>query len=287
MKFLTVAVCYFYKEQEYLQNDACIPIQVGYDETLVDMGIQKDNEGDCRAEKHPYYSELSGLYWIWKNVNSEYKGLFHHRRAFTLRGESISTKLYHMYRIVRCVGANFFKYKMFFNLHQVRVNEIEYKKRILEFLECVKTDVLGKYDMIVPVPAFFWPTCIRDYFSVIEYNIFNLVGDIIRRDWSCYEKFWNKTISGRSLYYANISIMRSDLFELYCTFMFGVFDKLEDLLIKDGFYISLSKEKFMSRRFGYLGELLTNTFILCQKEEGVKIKELCVLVNSDAKYWGQ
>ena len=57
MRKLAIAVCYYYPEKEYLQNEACIPLQLGYDETHLDMGIQKDNEGDNRGDKHPYYSE--------------------------------------------------------------------------------------------------------------------------------------------------------------------------------------------------------------------------------------
>ncbi|MCR5209498.1 MAG: DUF4422 domain-containing protein [Lachnospiraceae bacterium] len=41
----------------------------------------KDNEGDNISAKNPYYSELTGLYWAWKNdTDSEVLGLAHYRR---------------------------------------------------------------------------------------------------------------------------------------------------------------------------------------------------------------
>lgn len=48
-----------------------------------DLGYQGDDTGDNISELNPYYSELTGLYWAWKNVrNTEYIGLCHYRRYF-------------------------------------------------------------------------------------------------------------------------------------------------------------------------------------------------------------
>lgn len=42
-----------------------------------------DDTGDNISEKNPYYSEATGIYWIWKNVHDcEYVGLHHYRRFF-------------------------------------------------------------------------------------------------------------------------------------------------------------------------------------------------------------
>lgn len=43
----------------------------------------QDNVGDNISEKNSNYCELTGLYWMWKNTDSDTIGLVHYRRYFT------------------------------------------------------------------------------------------------------------------------------------------------------------------------------------------------------------
>ena len=57
-----------------------IPLQVGR-VNAADLGFLGDDTGNHISHKNCYYSELTGLYWIWKNVNDvNYAGLCHYRR---------------------------------------------------------------------------------------------------------------------------------------------------------------------------------------------------------------
>lgn len=58
------------------------PLQVG--SVLHDkIGYISDDSGENISEKNPNYSELTGLYWMWKNDNSsDVMGLCHYRRYF-------------------------------------------------------------------------------------------------------------------------------------------------------------------------------------------------------------
>lgn len=59
-----------------------VPLQVGR-ATHDDYGYLGDDTGDNISEKNQYYSELTGLYWIWKNyTGADYLGLCHYRRFF-------------------------------------------------------------------------------------------------------------------------------------------------------------------------------------------------------------
>lgn len=70
------------------------PIQAGAALTDRSVAPIRDNTGDNISEKNGNYSELSALYWIWKNTGKgltgdEYVGLFHYRRILDVTAEDI------------------------------------------------------------------------------------------------------------------------------------------------------------------------------------------------------
>ena len=66
-----------------------IPIQVG--KALNEEDIEKctDNTGDNISYKNHIYCELTALYWMWKNANNNYIGLYHYRRRFNIEKDKI------------------------------------------------------------------------------------------------------------------------------------------------------------------------------------------------------
>ncbi|MCH5250989.1 MAG: DUF4422 domain-containing protein [Lachnospiraceae bacterium] len=72
-----------------------IPLQVGR-ACGEDLGYPGDNAGDNISAKNCYYGELTGVYWVWKNVKtSDYVGICHYRRYFcTEEGRIFSEKDY-------------------------------------------------------------------------------------------------------------------------------------------------------------------------------------------------
>ena len=63
------------------EDDIYYPVHVGA-EGKESFGLPGDNTGDNISVKNPNYCELTGLYWMWKNVPSDYLGLSHYRRHF-------------------------------------------------------------------------------------------------------------------------------------------------------------------------------------------------------------
>ncbi|MCR5101042.1 MAG: DUF4422 domain-containing protein [Butyrivibrio sp.] len=69
-----------HKEYEFPKDPIYVPIQVG-SAINPDLGYLPDNKGDNISARNPYYSELTGMYWAWKNDHdSDIKGLCHYRR---------------------------------------------------------------------------------------------------------------------------------------------------------------------------------------------------------------
>ena len=72
-----------HKKYQMPENEMYIPVQVGAEGKEKIEGYTQDNTGDNISSKNPYFCELTGLYWAWKNLDADYKGLVHYRRYFT------------------------------------------------------------------------------------------------------------------------------------------------------------------------------------------------------------
>ena len=83
MKSIKIIVA-THKEYQMPEDKLYLPLHVGAF-GKESIGYQRDDEGDNISQKNPYFSELTGLYYAWKNVKSDYIGLVHYRRYLTLK----------------------------------------------------------------------------------------------------------------------------------------------------------------------------------------------------------
>lgn len=66
-----------------------VPLQVGK-AISADLGYQGDDTGDSISCLNRYYSELTGVYWIWKNYrDADHVGVCHYRRYLITQKGSI------------------------------------------------------------------------------------------------------------------------------------------------------------------------------------------------------
>lgn len=69
-----------HKKFEVPPDPLYCPLQVG-SAVSEDLGYLRDDTGENISDQNCYYSELTGLYWIWKNVKDlDYVGTCHYRR---------------------------------------------------------------------------------------------------------------------------------------------------------------------------------------------------------------
>lgn len=160
---IKLAICYFMPENRYLSNNICIPIQLGPAETNLDLGIQSDDEGDNRTDKHYFYSEYSGIYWLWKNTSADYKGMFHHRRFLTEEHVPVShvikkfcTKI--VYGVINAAGYKTICYNKVITCK----TDSEYFEKVNKFIDALP-DILekGKYDIVVPQRFLYYHTNVK------------------------------------------------------------------------------------------------------------------------------
>ena len=77
-----------HKKYEMPKESYYLPIHVGRD-GKESIGYIGDNTGDNISLKNPYYCELTGVYWAWKNLEADYVGLVHYRRQFKGKNRKI------------------------------------------------------------------------------------------------------------------------------------------------------------------------------------------------------
>lgn len=97
---LQVFMAKFYKDKAlgsyYEIPEYITPVQVGAALCKERVSYLLDNEGDNISSKNGNYSELTGLYWMWKNClekdsagPDKYYGLAHYRRILELSEEDL------------------------------------------------------------------------------------------------------------------------------------------------------------------------------------------------------
>jgi hypothetical protein len=70
--------------------DYCLPLEVGAAlRNNFHYNLRDDSSDDNISKKNKLYNEITGLYWIWKNDNHKYVGLYHYQRIFNLNNEKI------------------------------------------------------------------------------------------------------------------------------------------------------------------------------------------------------
>lgn len=69
-----------------------VPLHVGR-ANAADLGLLGDDTGDSISSYNPYFCELTGMYWLWKNYHaSDYIGVCHYRRYLIQKDGSIFTE---------------------------------------------------------------------------------------------------------------------------------------------------------------------------------------------------
>lgn len=213
--------------------DIYYPIQVGCDEVEERLGYLCDNTGDNISYKHRFYSELSALYWAWKNCDYAYLGLCHHRRYFSGKKKKnceekfsrILSREELMSRLAKC-------------------SVILAKKRhyVIETKESQFVHSHGEEGMDIcrQVVGELYPDCL---------SVFNKV---MKRTWQ---------------HNFNMFIMGKPIADLYCDWLFSILFEIEKR-INLGNY----KDAYSSRILGYLGERLLDVFIEYKKIKYIEIK---------------
>ena len=213
-----------HKPYEFAQADVYMPVQVGA--ALADnFGITSDNTGDNISEKNPYYCELTGLYWMWQNVDADYYGLVHYRRYFAKRGPK---RLFARNKFA-CVPA-----------------AADYEKLLI-----------GGCDIILPSKRHYYIENLYSHYAHTHYGEhLDITRGIIEDKCPEYAEAFDKVMKQRSGHMFNMMIMEKHPFKAYCGWLFDILAELEKRVDYRSY------DAYQARLFGRVSELLLNVWIV-------------------------
>lgn len=179
-----------HKTYEMPKDEMYIAVQVG-SEGKNDLGYTKDNSGDNISTKNPYFCELTGMYWAWKNLNAEYIGLAHYRRHFCLKKKS--------------------KNKFENVLNQVEVDNL-----------------LENTDVILPKKRnYVIESLYSHYANTLYVEPLYEAGKIIEEKYPEYTEYFEKLKKRKSAHMFNMFVMKKEIFDGYCKWLFDILFELE------------------------------------------------------------
>lgn len=218
-------------------DDIYLPLHVGK-AGKEDIGYQGDDTGDNISQKNPFFCELTGLYWAWKNLNDiEYLGLIHYRRFFS---------------------ASSCRERINLPIEQLYLSE----QGLLPLLK--------QYDVIVPKRRnYYIETLYSHYANTMHAEHLDVTRQIIKENSPQYLDSFDKVMKQRGGHMFNMFIMPKKLVDHYCRWLFPILFELERRIPTEQY------SAFHARFYGRVSELLFNVWLKeYSKNYPLKIKEL-------------
>lgn len=199
-----------------------LPLQVGKAiHPEIDLGFQTDATGDNISSLNASYSELTALYWLWKNNDAPYKGLAHYRRHFASKRHLLCKD-----RFARIVG------------HE----EVE--------------QLLKTVDIIVPKKRqYYIETILSHYAHTLPREHLDITRSIIAELQPDFLPAFDEVMRSHGAHMFNMFIMDWRKFDEYCDWLFPIIDELTKRVDSSQY------DAFNARYPGRISELLLDVWL--------------------------
>ncbi len=233
----TVIVVAAHKEYRMPADPLYLPVQAGR-ALHAPLPYTGDDSGENISGKNPNYCELTCLYWAWKNLDAEAVGLCHYRRYFAGRpfGERWS-------RILTAAQA----------------------ERLLE-----------KAPAVLPRKRnYYIETGYSQYAHAHHVEDLIITRAILEEKWPEYVPAFDRTLSRTTGHRFNMLLMRRELLDRYCSWLFAVLAELESRL-------DISAYSDNDKRvFGFVGERLLDVWVEMEKIPYCE----CPVIHMESQHW--
>lgn len=221
-----------HKDYKIPDNSLYQAIVVGPHKEKVNISAVRDDSKDNIAEKNNQYSELTALYWIWKNDVSDVTGIVHYRRYLSSR-----TRL----------G------------YDGILNDEEIEK------------FLGKYQMIVAKPRFYIEGVDKHYINCHKTQHqrckaqLSILESVIKETQPDYLEAYRKVMKSKSAHMFNMFITSRKILADYCGWLFPILYETEKRIDE----ADVSYERLMGSLSEFLLDVWIKTNNITYKEVGL------------------
>lgn len=230
------------------RDDIYTPIQVGRElaKTKLPQTIG-DNTNDNISSKNPVFCELTALYWAWKNTDADYIGLVHYRRHFKNPYNKSTSRSYE----TKAKSA-----KTAQKLQQVASSQAIRK-------------ILQSTDAVLPKKRKYYIENLYNHYSkTMNPEPLLKVRAIIEHKCPEYLAEFDKLKQRRSAHMFNMLLMKKDILNSYCDWLFPILFELEKQVD------STNWSDFQKRYAGRISERLLDVWI---NTNNIKYAELPVI----------
>jgi len=222
-----------HKKYTMPEDSMYLPLHVG-SEGKQDLGYKKDNEGENISLKNPYFCELTGLYWAWKNLKADYIGLSHYRRHFSFSIDIPDT-------------------------------EEEKFKVLLTQEEADK--IFDETDIILPKLRKYYIENLYDHYKhTLHIEQLDETRKIIQEKYPEYIAEFDKLHKRNSMHAFNMFIMKKEILNDYCNWLFDILFELEKRIEPSKY------DSFHARYLGRVSERLLDVYINTNKLKYKEVK---------------
>lgn len=230
-------VCH-HKPGPLLKDEIFIPIHVGAaNSNQVLPDCIRDDVGDNISSRNANYSELTAIYWAWKNVEADYYGFFHYRRLMNFSvGKKNSLTIY--------------------DFSQRTVRKVGWDRKTIEAV-CAQYDVItlprwNVHPVGLPKEQMTsYEFYAREHFA----GDLDTVLSVIKKRSPDVYPFVLRHVHESRCSYANISIMKRDLFKQYAAWLFDIIFESEKIIDITGY------DSYQRRIWGFIAERLCGGYI--------------------------
>lgn len=233
MKKKIIVIIATHKKYRVPNDKLYLPIHVGaYNKN--DIGFTKDSTKDNISKKNPFFCELTGLYWAWKNLDSDYIGLVHYRRYLTNCKKKLKT-----------IDDKF--------------------NSVLNYKEVEQ--LFRDNDIILPKKRNYYIENLYDHYKHTMYiEPLDETRKIIEEKYPDYLSEFDKLHKRTSAHMFNMFIMKKEVLNGYCEWLFDILFELEKRIDVSQY------DSFHARFYGRVSELLLDVYLNTNNMKYTEVK---------------